>query len=171
MVICQNIFAGISSFALLFLLFGCTAALSDDKALSEFTELKKEYSAEFSLPTNNILLNDYISALSLLRGKSGGGIAKVLDAELFSARTFFHLNEVFSVSSGINAGTMQCSSKEVKSIISSLDLAKNNQVNAIGAINALSSEEAKHLRNGQLDSVVSYGETIAQFEVFFKDRC
>jgi len=165
---------GVAFFALLALalfMLGCTATLPDKNAFEQLAALQEKYSAKVSFPANEIMLNDYVSELSLLRGKTAGSAAKVIDAELYSAQAFYYLNKSLSTSAGIDFSTVRCSSKEIMDSVSSAALAKEYCNKAVSALGALSSDESKYLRSNQLGAVKGYGDKIVQLESFFKGKC
>ncbi|MEI7961851.1 MAG: hypothetical protein WCI04_05965 [archaeon] len=151
--------------------FGCTSTLSDKGALDEFSTLKQKYFANDSLPTNNALLNDYISDLSALRGKSSGSAGKVIEAELYFAQTFYYLNDSLSNAAGIDIENMLCSSTGVKNTITSANLANDYCQKAITAIGTLSDNEKTYLSAGAVNAIDGYKSRISQIKAFFEKKC
>jgi len=156
---------------MLALMLGCTGLSSDKDSLSQLAALENKYGVKDSFSPNAETMNDYISSLSLLRGKSGGSAAKVLDAELYSAEAFYYLNNALAGSAMIDFQKMGCSSKEVRGAISSISLAENYYNKAIPAINALSGDEKNYLRQNQLETIQGYGSKITQIKAFFAQKC
>ncbi len=156
----------------LVLLFGCTAPTQTDKeALSKFTLLQQKYFVVSGYSSSITTMNDYISELSLLRSKSGGESAKIIEAELYSAEAFYYLNKTIIDSAPIDSKLIKCSSNEVQGIISSITLASDYSAKAVTAINSLSAEAKNSLRVTQLQMVVGQQEEINQIKKFFEEKC
>ena len=153
------------------LLFGCIGAQDDSKSFSQFSALKTKYYLTEGFSSNNATMNDYISDLSALRTKTAGSSQKVLDAEIYSARTFFELSKAVSQSAQINFTPIKCSSIEVKNTILSLNNAFADFENAQKALNALNEKELSYLRAGQKEMVAGYGEQITRMKKFFDEKC
>ena len=160
--------------ALLFVLIlalGCTSTLPDKNAFDALAKLQSKYSATNALPTSTIKLNDYVTDLSLLVGKSSGSAKKVIESELYSAQTFLYLNKAIEQSNLIDYQNMRCASKEVRDVTSSIGLANDNYTKAVNALSSLSTTESKYLRDGQLQTVKSFGEQATQLQTFFDKKC
>jgi hypothetical protein len=169
-----NLSKSIAVFALLALLalvMGCTSLSSDKDSFGQLAALQDKYGVKATFSPNVETMNDYISDLSLLRGKAGGSAAKVLDAELYSAQTFYYLGRALSASATIDFQKMGCSSKEIRGTVSSISLAENYYNKAVPAINALSNGETKYLRPSQLETIQGYGDKITQIKAFFAQKC
>ncbi|MDD3160179.1 MAG: hypothetical protein PHQ98_04380 [Candidatus ainarchaeum sp.] len=61
---------------------------------TDFIKIKSEYTSNDSLPTSEVVLNDYISRLSQIRSKSSVELLPVIDTELESAKTFFYYSKI-----------------------------------------------------------------------------
>ncbi|MFA6065016.1 MAG: hypothetical protein WCW44_06435 [archaeon] len=156
----------------LVLLFGCTAPTQTDKeALSKLGVLEQKYFVVNGYSSSITTMNDYISELSLLRSKSSGESARIIEAELYSAETFYYLNKTIIDSAPINSKQIKCSSNEVQEIISSVTLAFDYSTKAINSINSLSEEAKKSLRENQLQIVLGQQEEINQIKNFFEEKC
>jgi hypothetical protein len=156
---------------LIFMLSGCVNPLEEKQALEEMNLLQQKYLVKENFSTNQKIMNDYINELSLLKSKSASGQGKIVEAELYSAQTFYYLNKALIISSSINYQKFSCSTKEVKEAISSINLADEYQTKAISLIQTLSETQQENLRPNQIDIIQNYRQTILQIKSFFEEKC
>ena len=155
----------------LVLIFGCTSPVSDKNAFDSLASLEEKYFAVDSLPTSTIKLNDYVTDLSILVGKTSGSSKKVIEAELYSAQTLLYLNKALQTSNEIDFQKMKCSSTEVRSAINSIKLALDSEAKAVAKISSLSVDEGSHLRTGQIETIKGFGDKASQLQNFFDTKC
>jgi hypothetical protein len=158
--------------ALLFLgLFGCTSPQAEKDNLTKFTSLQQKYFVVAGYSSSLTTMNDYISALSLLRASSTGSSAKIIEAELYSAQAFYYLNKTMVDSAPIDYKQIKCNSTEVKNIISTINLASEYSAKAVIAINGLNADQQTALRTNQLQTVLGQQESINEIKKFFEEKC
>jgi len=150
---------------------GCTTSQNDPQALVKFEQLKIKYGIEQQFSPNISDMSGYLSDLSALRGKSAGSAAKIIDAELYSAQSFYYLSKALSESSQIDLTAAKCSASEIKNATTFAKLSSDTAAKATAAISSLSTEELKHMRTNQLDAVKEYGSNAAQLTAAIKQIC
>jgi hypothetical protein len=153
------------------LLFGCTTPQSEQDSLKKFTQLQKKYDVELSFSTNLAILNNYTTDLALLRGKSAGSAAKIMEAELYSAQAFYYYLNSVSLSKEIDYTNINCNQIETRDAISSIKTAKQNADFAVNSIQRLSANELTYLRANQLDTVKKYQTAISGINDYFEEKC
>ena len=156
--------------ALLFSL-GCVNIGGDQKSLEDFSKLEQKYFVKEAFSTNPSSMNDYISELSLLRSHASGSSAKVMEAEIYSAESFYYLNKALTGSISLNYQSLKCSSVETKQVISSITDASLSVQKAIEKLQSLSETEKSYLRVNQLDLVKGFSTQINQIKQFFENKC
>ncbi|MFA5125727.1 MAG: hypothetical protein WC462_01865 [archaeon] len=157
--------------ALVFLVIGCVAPQAEKQVVEKMNLLQQKYLIKENFSTNQAIMNNYINDLSLLKGQNLGGEGKIIEAELYSAQTFYYLNKALISSTSIDYKKFSCSSKEAKETISSINLAEEYQKKAVSSIQALSPDQKENLRANQLDTVKNYEQTISQIKSFFEQKC
>ena len=160
----------IALIVLLALIFGCTTP-GDEAVLAQFSKLQEKYSVGANFSTSQAVMNSYISALAELRGKSGGSAAKIIDAELYSAQTFYYYNKALAEQTAISYPNVVCSLKEVKSLMSDATLAANYAQKAVSTLSGLSDGEKSKLRVNQLDMMKNYQTQILLTKNFYDGKC
>ncbi len=165
-----KLFVLVALFALPLVLFGCTTQ-SDEKILLQFATLQAKYSVNENFSTSQSTMNTYISALAELRGKSGGSAAKIIDAELYSTKTFYYYNKALAEQTAVSYPDVVCSLKEVKSLMADIDLSASYAQKATNAISALSDTEKLKLRANQLEMMENYLDQILKTKKFYDGKC
>jgi len=156
----------------LMMLLGCTTPVMTDKeSFSKLTQLQQKYFVVNGYSSNLTTMNDYISQLALLRAKSGGESAKVIETELYSAEAFYYLNKTIVDSAPLNSKQIKCSSNEVQNVISSITLAFDSSSKAVALINSLNSTQQSYLRVNQSEMILGQQEEINQIKKFFEEKC
>jgi Leucine-rich repeat (LRR) protein len=167
----KQISLAIMLFAFAVLLLGCALPQSDAQSLAKLSTLKEQYSVTKAFSTKMSTMSNYISELALLRGKSSGDAAKIIDAELYSAQTFYYLNQSMQNSKQIDYISFQCRSKEVTETISLIKIAQQNSFKAIQSIQNLTDAQKKSLRENQLETIEEYARQITNLKAFFDEKC
>jgi len=157
--------------ALILLMLGCVNPQSEKQAFEKMNLLQQKYLIKENFSTNQAIMNDYINELSLLKGQNPGEEGKIIEAELYSAQTFYYLNKALISSTSIDYQKLSCSAKEVKETISSINLAEEYQKKTVSSIQTLSEDQQKNLRTNQLETVKNYEQTISQIKSFFEQKC
>lgn len=136
-------------------LFGCIAPVANQATFEEFNLLKEKYGVENSFSPNSIIMNDYISELSELRVRSSFNLATVIDAELYSAKSFYY----FSLANQkIMASISNCSQNQRSEIQRNFRFASENSSIAISKIDAVLFTDSVNLRENQRELMLEISE-------------
>ncbi len=166
----------LAAFALIafgLVLFGCTALdpNAEKKSLEQFSKLQKSYGVEenFSPVLGN--MNDYITDLAVVAQSAPISTKKFIEAELYSAESFYYLNKALNESRIIDFANIKCSAKEVKSTRDMINLAASYNEKASTAVATLSESELKNLRANQSEIIAGIGAQIVPIKKYFDDKC
>ncbi|MFA5931036.1 MAG: hypothetical protein WC821_01860 [archaeon] len=150
---------------------GCVTPVDEQKNFDALAKLQTTYLVKTGFSSNLSTMSDYINLLSELKSKTSGSAGKVIEAELYSAQTFYYYNKALVDSTSIDYQKMSCSSTATKSTISSITLANDYATKATTALSGLFENEKDKLRANQLETVKGYAEQITQIQKFFADKC
>ena len=145
--------------------------ISQTEALKQMNSLQEKYSITVAYSTNQGKMNDYLTELSSLSGKTTGSAQKIIEAELSSALTFYHLTKTISLFQTIDYTNEKCASQLIVEVRKQLKLAEDNSLLAEEKINALNEQEKQSLRLNLLETIQTYQETIAQLTSYFEEKC
>jgi hypothetical protein len=151
-------------------LFGCTIQ-GEQQTLNQLQALQEKYFVKNNFSTTQATMNDYISGLAALRSKASGSTAKIIEAEEYSAQSFYYLNKALTTSARIDYLAVKCNSTEVQQTVGSAKLAIASSTKAINVIQALSQTDQQKLRANQLEAVKGYLDNATQIKQFFDDKC
>ncbi|MEK6958657.1 MAG: hypothetical protein AABW59_01285 [archaeon] len=159
--------------ALLALVFlgGCLGTQSDTATFNELSSLKQKYDVVDKFSSDQSVMNDYISALSRLRGKSSMMASRVIDSELESAQTLYYLFKALDSSSSFSYDGMRCESKEVLATRDYVSLSISYADKAISLMSSLGPDDIAKLRLYQLDSVREYRITAIEIKDSIESAC
>jgi len=161
----------ILSVLLIALAFGCLGVSNETETYDKLHALEQKYFVTQNYSSNLASMNDYINELVQLKSKTTGASGKVIEAEIYSAQTFYYLQKALVDSTAIDYQNILCSSSEVKATYASAKLAKSSSKNAINSLSGLSDKEKLNLRENQLSFVNGYIVQIDQIIKFFDDEC
>lgn len=150
---------------------GCVSPQDEQKNFDALTKIQENYLVKTGFSSNLATMSDYINDLSELKSKTSGSAGKVIEAELYSAQTFYYYNKALVESTSINYQNMSCSSTETKSTISSITIAGDYAAKATNALTGLFESEKAELRTNQLETIKNYADQISQIQKFFADKC
>ncbi len=129
------------------LIFGCISPTLEQSTFEDFNFLKEKYEVTQAFSVNTIIMNDYISELSIMRSKSSFNLAAVIDAEIPSAKAFYYYSLANQNIRLISINN--CSENDKLTIRQNLNLAISNSNLAINKINSLLFIENSNLRENQ----------------------
>lgn len=136
---------------LLFLIIGCISPTLNQASFEDFEDLKENYEVKNSFSPNLILMNDYIIDLTELRTRSSFNLAAVIDADIYSAKSFYYYSIAGKT---INLITInKCTQKERNDIMNYYNLAEENANVAIEKLRVLSETDLSNLRENQLELI------------------
>jgi hypothetical protein len=155
------------------LLFGCTALdpNAEKKSLEQFSKLQTSYGVKENFSPVLGTMNDYVTDLSAIAGSAPMSTKKFIEAELYSAESFYYLNKAINESRTINYQNIKCSDKEVKSTREMINLASSYQTKAVSAISTLNDSELKNLRPNQAEIVNGIEAQITPIKDYFDKKC
>ncbi|MFA5357788.1 MAG: hypothetical protein WC308_02600 [archaeon] len=126
--------------------------IDDAEALKEFAAITESAGMQNGFSPVTAKMEDYTSELSSLRGKvSEGRAANIIDAELFSAKSYYYLLRATQDSMEINPSNPDCGGMAAKEALIFCDSAIRDADNAIAKISSLSTDDKLNLRETQLE--------------------
>lgn len=128
------------------LVFGCISPVSNQATFEEFNELKDEYGVVNSFSPNISIMNDYISDISELRARSSFNLATVIDAEIYSAKSFYYYS-IANQKTSLVLGN--CSQNQRIEIQRYFRFARDNSDIAINKIDLVLFVDGQNLRENQ----------------------
>jgi hypothetical protein len=154
-----------------FLLIGCVSLPGSVNGTLEMKKLQEKYALFDGFSPNTAKMNDYISELSIISSNSSGETTSIVNAELYSAQTFYYLSKAMDSSKSINFNMIVCSSKEVKETRTFAKIALEKAGLAEKTISSLNGAQLAELRTNLLDTVKGYGESANKIIRFFDQKC
>lgn len=155
---------------LLLTLFGCTT-IQNPATSNELIDLREQYSVQNVYSTDLDIMNSYITELSLLRARSTMPFANVVDAELFTAQSFYYFSKALEESSQINYSSNYCTSKVYKSSLMYLEISQNYSNKAISALSIVLPTDNHLLRKNNLELVSSFNSNAKELISSLKELC
>lgn len=134
--------------ALALLMMGCISPAFEQASFDEFENLKESYEVENSFSPNLILMNDYIIDLTELRTRSSFNLAGIIEAEIFSAKSFYYYS--LANKSANLVVINNCKEKQRIDIENYYNLSEQNANIAIQKLSSLNEGDLSSLRENQL---------------------
>jgi hypothetical protein len=135
------------------------------------SNLQQKYFVKQAYSASTSTMTSYVSSLGELRKNASNENGKIIESEIYLAESFIYQNKALAESAKLNYAYFSCASKEAKSLIEYLNMAKNSTDSAAKIYSTLSDSQKLLLRPNYKALLTGYEEQISSMQEFVSKKC